>query len=1232
MSFRDRPDYSPLFDEMVGHFLRLPPETLVREVWHTHTKKQLASFIARTDFADRSREELGYLVPQVYNEHLRSSPYRIKWLPLEDRQEAINAFCSIYDRFNVYTTLNRYPLHYAHARLKVMLAEYKLWLARQNAHVQQMAVQIPALQERVDLAKETVPLQCHVDLAFDFDAGDEEEDGGLDGLIPSVLKLLDFCSLYEIPHQLFFSGGRGFHVVIPHTAFAQPLAEDNHLVNRRIAQLIQEETGDIHIDWAIYSNRRQFRLPNTRHQKTGLFKIALTRADLEAGRKHILQLAENPVTVPPLPEGHCEYLAGLYALGAARVRSQKRFVVDSSRLKCLPAARQSQPRVVFDDLGEADYVVVAGLNELVHPPCIREALTTGVPDPATANRNQVSVLLASYLKAIGRKLDESTDFLVRHALKVLAPFSHSSPQEIAGSTRTAVTTVFRHDRYQFNCFTARRLGFECNDTCELHAHTRETATSRRLHKVTETRVEAPRLEPERMEFSDVKVLRADMAQRVTDYISEARGGVHGEGRIVPLLVKSPAGSGKTTTVFNLLADLGLRTLWIATRLDLYDNIPQYLKPHWRRIEGRHGEATLPSGEVLPANCHYPDLAHRLRERRINVNQRLCRTCEHRGGCGYFLQFEDRVSSFFVQQPMYLHKVKDYAQGFDVVVFDEDVLGQFIEEVRIRERDVRQVADMLEELRTELESFQSYNEAAKLTSLICFLEGLASMLADTRVTQPITGTPLRQRMDEAHRTLYEGTGSLAIPITLDEAMKAIPRSLDSVVEQLHFDPRDPQAVIPLQFLNALLPVLRYELFVRDPKSNLSRLHFQSVRIPEKDGEDKGRRRFTNVLEVVSKADPPPLPVPTVILDATGKSEIYERLFGIRPRVYAPTMRLENRVAQVYSTSGSYESLRQAVFRKRMLDLLRKVVAEEPRTLVICKQALEPHIRPHLPPLADVAHFYGNRGSNAFKDFKRVVIFGMPGMTPDTVQRYAGALYYQDNLVTDAEFVVRRYVGNDVGVQVMVYKEPLIQAIAETAREDEVLQSIHRIRPGLDADKDIILFTNLVVPELPVTTLLSVREMLDRKPTKRKNLRRDHLVQLAQLQYANLDFVSPARTLWPLVGPESDQHIGIRKALVRSGCAPPVPLDSRYTRSRFYEAKEQVRRICDFERFEVVLISGSGRVAVEVWGRDERCLEAAQRFLKDHPLGNPEEAKDQSEEKNGGGASRFTVEENGILLNA
>jgi hypothetical protein len=342
----------------------------------------------------------------------------------------------------------------------------------------------------------------------------------------------------------------------------------------------------------------------------------------------------------------------------------------------------------------------------------------------------------------------------------------------------------------------------------------------------------------------------------------------------------------------------------------------------------------------------------------------------------------------------------------------------------------------------------------------------------------------------------------------------------------------------------------------------------------------------------------LPTPTIILDATGKPEIYERLFGVRPLVYAPTMRLQNRVTQVYSTSGSYASLRQALFRRHMLELVRKTAEEEPRTLVICKQALERHLRLLLPADAGIAHFYGHRGSNAYQDFQRVVIFGMPGMTPETILRYSGALFWTEQLSTETEFVVRRYAGNDVGVQVLVYKEPLIQAVVETAREDEVLQAVHRIRPGLNGDKDIFLFTNLVVPELPVSRLVSVNELKGDRRHAGRERRLALLTKLATQQFERLGFVCPARTLWPVVGKEAVPS-ETAVYLTGHGVWIQAPPGDRLGRSAFYDQAPAVREACGLGRFELTARFASGRSSVEVWGRDAGCLAAACRFFADHP---------------------------------
>ena len=274
---------APMFAEMVMHFERLPKETFIREVWHTHSK-QHRKMLTTTMFPDRAKKLLGYLLPMLHPEYSRTTEYRIRWVVIEDSSEVVDNFAAIFDYLSVYTTLNHYPLEYGLARLAQAHLEHKLYIAKRNTHTAVMAELVPILEKIVAKAKNEVPKSCYVDLAFDFDVGGEKEIATISDAIPYVQKLVSFCQQYEIPFSLHFSGNRGFHVVIPYSAFGQTMAEDNHLINRKIAELIQEETGTLHIDPAIYSNRRQFRLEGTRHQKSGLFKVALSPENISPSK------------------------------------------------------------------------------------------------------------------------------------------------------------------------------------------------------------------------------------------------------------------------------------------------------------------------------------------------------------------------------------------------------------------------------------------------------------------------------------------------------------------------------------------------------------------------------------------------------------------------------------------------------------------------------------------------------------------------------------------------------------------------------------------------------------------------------------------------------------------------------------------------------------------------------------------------------------------------------------
>lgn len=72
--------------------------------------------------------------------------------------------------------------------------------------------------------------------------------------------------------KFYFSGAKGFHVMIPSGVIGAEPSEDIHERFRRVAEALSD---GITIDTGIYNKTRLFRLPNTINSKTGLYKIQL---------------------------------------------------------------------------------------------------------------------------------------------------------------------------------------------------------------------------------------------------------------------------------------------------------------------------------------------------------------------------------------------------------------------------------------------------------------------------------------------------------------------------------------------------------------------------------------------------------------------------------------------------------------------------------------------------------------------------------------------------------------------------------------------------------------------------------------------------------------------------------------------------------------------------------------------------------------------------------------------
>ncbi len=128
-------------------------------------------------------------------------------------------------------------------------------------------------------------------LCFDLDSANLEDTR------TEALRLVNHL-LQVIPEsalRVFFSGGKGFHIECEPIALNIGSSDDLPGIYRHVAEHLANELQLQTIDLVVYDKRRMWRLPNTRHQRTGLFKIECMQLLRDSsGIDAILKHAEKP--------------------------------------------------------------------------------------------------------------------------------------------------------------------------------------------------------------------------------------------------------------------------------------------------------------------------------------------------------------------------------------------------------------------------------------------------------------------------------------------------------------------------------------------------------------------------------------------------------------------------------------------------------------------------------------------------------------------------------------------------------------------------------------------------------------------------------------------------------------------------------------------------------------------------------------------------------------------------
>lgn len=132
---------------------------------------------------------------------------------------------------------------------------------------------------------------------IDLDIEDLEKD--FDKLKRDVMlltrKLKTLFKLTDENIQYFFSGSKGFHIIIPHSIFGIKPCKNLNDKYKMLAIELKSYTITKSIDTRIYDTKRLFREVNTINTKTNLYKVPITIKDIkEFSYEQLIEYAKSP--------------------------------------------------------------------------------------------------------------------------------------------------------------------------------------------------------------------------------------------------------------------------------------------------------------------------------------------------------------------------------------------------------------------------------------------------------------------------------------------------------------------------------------------------------------------------------------------------------------------------------------------------------------------------------------------------------------------------------------------------------------------------------------------------------------------------------------------------------------------------------------------------------------------------------------------------------------------------
>lgn len=196
--------------------------------------------------------------------------------------------------------------------------------------------------------------------------------------------LIDVCHIPENQINLYFSGSKGFHILIPPKILGLDASEDLNIKYKTFAEYTNTYTLHGGVDTGIYDNRRLFRLNNSINSKTGLYKVPMTiKQFYNMDYNSILEYASKPRKI-------------ILSKPEFNERAKREYDLIQSRAALKKAKKSKRDKkIVFED------------GSIL--PCVEHLLENGTDQ---GSRNNTCVALASSLLQNGQQPKQVSEIML----------------------------------------------------------------------------------------------------------------------------------------------------------------------------------------------------------------------------------------------------------------------------------------------------------------------------------------------------------------------------------------------------------------------------------------------------------------------------------------------------------------------------------------------------------------------------------------------------------------------------------------------------------------------------------------------------------------------------------------------------------------------------------------------------------------------------------------------------